>query len=180
MRPVPRWAVPRAVHQGVVVLSGWGALLAAALPDPGRPVLTAVGFAAAACVIAATGEWRVAGTVAVGLVTLTVLLAAVLDASSWRAVQVLAATVSLLAMVAALDRAEAPRGPATVTAVKAPPGSRWGPPALAVGSAALVSYTAARSVVPSVGLVLLGLGAAVAALVLATGAHRRRDRQDQP
>lgn len=166
-------SVPRALHQGVVVLAGWGALLVSAPPDPGRPVLTAAGLSAVACLLAATGEWPEAGTVAVGLVTLTVLLAAVLDASSWRAAQVLASAVLLLATVAALDRAEAPRGPAAVPVLRAPVGSRWGPPALAVGSAALVSYTAARSVVPSVGLVLVGLGAAVAALVLATGAHRR-------
>lgn len=166
-------SVPRALHHGVVVLAGWGVLLVSAPPDPGRPVLTAAGLAAAAVLLAATGEWPVAGTMAVGLVTLTVLLAAVLDASSWRAAQVLASTVLLLATVAALDRAEAPRSTAAVPVLRAPVGSRWGPPALAVGSAALVSYTAARSVVPSVGLVLVGLGAAVAALVLATAAHRR-------
>ena len=47
-----------------------------------------------------------------------------------------------------------------------------GPVAGAVGASALVAATAARDVVPSVALVLGGLVAAVAALVVTTRAHR--------
>jgi hypothetical protein len=56
--------------------------------------------------------------------------------------------------------------------VRAPLSRRLGVPVLAVGAACLVAVTAAQDVVPSVGTVLAGLAAVVAALVVATRAHR--------
>ncbi|MGH8894241.1 MAG: hypothetical protein ACRDWY_13210, partial [Actinomycetes bacterium] len=116
--------------------------------------------------------WRLAGTVALGLATLTALLAGALDASDERPAQVVVAAALLLLTVWALDRAEAPTHPRPVTVLRAPLVRSAGPVAMSVGAAGLVAYAAARTVVPSVGLVLAGLAAAVAALVLATRAHR--------
>lgn len=156
----------------LVVLTTAGVLLASVVPDPSRPVLVAAGLAIGAAAAAAATAWRLAGTTALGLATLTALLAGALDASDERPAQVVVAAALLLLTVWALDRAEAPTRPRPVTVLRAPL-ARWaGPVAMSVGAAGLVAYAAARTVVPSVGLVLAGLAAAVAALVLATRAHR--------
>lgn len=156
----------------LVVLGAAGAVVVAVLPDPARPVLVAAGAALASAVLAAASRWRLAGTATLGLVTLTVLLAAALDASALRPVQVVAAGVLLLATADALERCEAGADRPTVTVVRTGATARLGPPVLAVGAASLVAVTAAQDVVPSVGLVLAGLVAAVAALVVGTRAHR--------
>jgi hypothetical protein len=156
----------------LVVLSGAGAVLVTLPPDPSRPVLTAAWLAVAATVVAAASGWRLAGTLALTLTTGTVLLGGALDPSDLRPVQVVVATGLLLALVTALDQSEAAVGPPAVTVVRAPLARRLGLPALAVAAACLVAATAAQDVVPSVGTVLAGLAAVVAALVVATRAHR--------
>ncbi len=160
--------------RAMVVLTGGGALVVAILPDPRRPVLTAAGLAAAACLVAAVGRWRLAGTSAVGLVTTTALLAGALDASPLRALQLLGVAALLLGLVSALGRNERSAGTVAVHVLRAPVARRLRLPALGLAGAALVSVTAAQQVVPSVQLALVGLVAGVAALVLATRAHRNR------
>jgi hypothetical protein len=163
-----RLAVVATVAAGVAV---------AALPDLRRPVLTAGGIAVAFAVAAAVTRMRALGTLAVASTTLSVLLAAALDASDLRPVQVVAAGVLLLATLAALERTETPVGrrPGAATPLvvhRGPTASRLGVTAGAVGASGLVAATAAQTVVPSVALVLGGLVAAVAALVVTTRAHR--------
>lgn len=86
---------------------------------------------------------------------------------------VVTAALLVLVMITALDRAERTEH-GWVTVLRAPAPRRLGAPALAVGAAALVSVTAAQHVVPSVGLVLVGIAAAVAALAVANRAHRNQ------
>lgn len=165
-------------QRAVVVLAVGCCVALAVLPDPRRPVLTAAGAALALAVVAAVTRSRLVGTLTVLMTTATVLLAAALDASDLRPVQVVAAGALLLVALAALERGEAAAGrplavtAATVTVARAPLTVRAGPVVGAVGASALVAATAARDVVPSVALVLGGLFAAVAALLVTTRAHR--------
>lgn len=173
MRRLPRPRLPRPaapLARALVVLTGSACVLVSVLPDPARPVLVGAGLAVTAAVAAAATAWRGLGSLALALTTLAVLLASALDASDLRPVQVVAAAVLLMAMVAALDRAEL--RPVPVIVLRADRARRLGPPALGAAASAVVAYTGARTVVPSVGLVLAGLAAVVAALVLATRAHR--------
>lgn len=158
--------------RATVALTALACVLVTVLPDPHRATLSAAVLAVAAAAAAAVTRWQLAGTLALAQTTVTVLLAAALDASDLRPVQVVAAAALLLALVTVLDRCEAAAGPATDTVSRSSPGRRIGPAALAVGAAALVAITAAQDVVPSVELVLAGLAAAVAALVVATRSHR--------
>jgi ammonia channel protein AmtB len=83
-----------------------------------------------------------------------------------------------------MDRVEAGAGRSltvtatTVTVLRARLLSRLAPAAGAVAASALVAATAAQDVVPSVGLVLGGLVAAVAALVVTTRVHRDEPADD--
>lgn len=166
---VPRRTARALSRVTVVVTAGLCALLSA-LPDPSRPVVVAAVVAVVASVAAAVSGWRPAGDATVALVTVAVLLAAALDASDLRAVQVVLAGPLVLLLVTALDRgATAERG--EVTVLRASAHARLAPAAAATGAAALVAVTAAQQVVPSVRLVLVGLVAAVAAMVVATRAH---------
>ena len=160
---IPWWRV-------LVLVSGTACAAVALPPDPSRPVLVAAGAAGTACLVAAVGRWRLAGTLAVTLVTATVLLADVLDSSVVRPVQTVLAGVLLLVLLTALERNEEP-SPA-VTVLRPPLARRLGAPALAVAAASLVAVTAAQDVVPSVATVVAGLLAAVAALAVATRVHR--------
>jgi hypothetical protein len=133
----------------------------------------AAALALAAALTAAATAWRTAGTVTLALTTAAVLLASVLDTSALRPAQLVVTAVLLVALVVALDRAEDPGRGGSVTVLRAPAAVPVGRGALAAGAAVVVAYTSARTVVPSVGLVLAGLASAVAALVLATRAHGR-------
>ena len=170
--------------RGAVVLAVAACVAVAVLPDPPRPVLTAAGTAVALAVAAAVTRSRLVGTVAVLATTTTVLLTAALDDSDLRPVQVVTAGVLLLLALAAMERVESGAGrplsvtAATVTVLRAPPLSRLGPALAAVGASSLVAATAAQDVVPSVGLVLGGLVAAVAALVVTTRVHRDGQADD--
>ena len=154
-----------------VALAAVLAVLVALLPDPTRPAVVGAGVAGVAVAVAVLTGGRLAGTAALALVTVSVLLSRALDASGLRPVQVVVAGLLLLAMVTALDRTEK-AAQLGVTVHRAAARSRLGPPALAAAAAVLVSVTAAQHVVPSVRLVLAGLAAAVTALVVAIRAHR--------
>lgn len=173
MTALPR-RTARALWQVTVVVSAGLCALVSALPDPSRPVVVAAVVAVVASVTAilpGVRGWRPAGDAAVALVTVAVLLAAALDGSDLRAVQVVLAGPLVLLLITALDRGTtAERG--EVTVLRSPTASSLAPAAAATGAAVLVAVTAAQQVVPSVRLVLVGLAAAVAALVVATRAHR--------
>lgn len=178
MRRLPSRAVVRDVVDRLTLVATVAAgVTVAAVPDLRRPVLTAGGAAVVLAVAAAVTRLRALGTLAVALTTSSVLLAAALDASDLRPVQVVAAGVLLLATLAALERTETPLGrrvgaATPLVVLRGPAAARLGVAAAAVGASALVAATAAQTVVPSVGLVLGGLVAAVAALVVTTRAHR--------
>ena len=159
-----RWPVAvDAACRLAVVAAGSTVIAVAALPEPSRPVLVAAGL-----------RRRLAGTVAVLAVTVTVLLAGALDASALRPVQLVAAAAGLLALLAALAEAEDARGrsPQSAVAVRRSGPHRAVLPAAGLAAGAAVAVVASQDVVSSVLLVLLGLVAIVAALVLAAGAHR--------
>jgi hypothetical protein len=158
--------------RAVVVLTTGACLAVAVLPEPTRATLSAAAVAWFAVGLAAVTRWRMAGTVALGLTTLAVVLATALDESGLRPVQVVVAAGLLLLLLPALDRCEAPGGPAVRTVTRAGWRQRWSLPAVAVGAAGLVTVTSAQDVVPSVELALAGLAASVAALAVATRAHR--------
>jgi hypothetical protein len=166
--------VLRTVLQRAAVLGTGLAVLAVAVPpDPSRPVLVAASLALAACVAAAAIRRPLAGTVALAATTVTVLLAGALDASSVRPAQVVLAAGLLMALLAALagtEEARAAGGAVTVTRSRWP--QRVAPVLLATTAGAIVAVTGAQDVVPSVPLVLAGLTAAVAALVVAASGHR--------
>lgn len=180
----PRVVLRDLAERSSVVLAVAACVAVAVLPDPRRPVLTAAGAAVAVAVAAAVTRSRLVGTLAVLAATGTIVLAAALDASDLRPVQVVGAGALLLLAVAAMERVESAAGrpltvtAATVTVLQAPRPSRLGPAAGAVGASALVAATAAQDVVPSVGLVLGGLVAAVAALVVTTRLHRDEQAGD--
>ncbi|MGZ4582282.1 MAG: hypothetical protein ACXVXG_16740 [Nocardioidaceae bacterium] len=167
----------RAVVAGTAGAAGVAAcglgLLAAA------PVVHLLAAVAALAVVAAvvTGlRWL--GDLTVGLVTTTVLLAGATDAAAVGPGRLFAAAALLLVLVTGLDRLERPNRwgrwaraeqlPTPQAFPTAPAGRRWGVPLLAVAAAAGVAVTAAQPVVPSAWLVLLGLAAAVGALLVAS------------
>jgi hypothetical protein len=162
------------LSRAAVVGSGVGAATAVVLPDPSRPVLVLAGAAVLSCLVAAVLPWRLTGTLAVLTVTVTVLLADALNTSSWRPLQTLVGSALVVGLVAALSAGEdawAGSRDAVVVA-RGPLRRRLSTVLLALGAGAVVAVTASQDVVPSVPLVLAGLGAAVTALVVAAGVHR--------
>lgn len=134
-----------------------------------RPVLT-VGGAGAVAVVAAVGTgWRWLGSIASFAVTATVLLAAVVSSEHVTAWHLAGASALIVGLVAGLDRVERPaRSPGPELIGLDPVTRRVLVPVLGMVAAAGVALAADRPAVPSVGLVLLGLAAGVAALVIAT------------
>lgn len=168
--PVVRDLAARAA----VVVTGAAVAVVAAVPDLQRYVVLLGALTVVACGAAALLTWRLVGTLAVLVATLTVLLAGTLDESSLRPVQAVLDAALLLALVAALAAREdrARRTPSSASVATRPATARVLPVVLALGAGSLVALTAAQDVVPSVPLVLAGLVAAVVALVVAAGAHR--------
>jgi hypothetical protein len=170
-----RWrSARRAARAVLVTLLAGAVLLVGVLPHPHRAVLLLTGLTLAAALVAAVTRWRIAGTLTVIGATSAVLLAGALDDSALRPAQIVLDAVLLVGLVAALAANEDTRdlsGPGD-TVLRAPLGRRVGPLAAGVVAAGVVAVTAAQDVVPSVPLVLAGLAAAVAALVLAAGGHR--------
>jgi hypothetical protein len=161
------------LQRAAVLGTGLAVLAVAVLPDPSRPVLVAAGLALAACVAAAAIRRPLAGTAALAATTVTVLLAGALDASSVRPAQVVLAAGLLMALLSALAAAEEARAAGRAVTVTR---SRWpqrlAPVLVAMTAGVIVAVTGAQDVVPSVPLVLAGLTAAVAALVVAASGHR--------
>jgi hypothetical protein len=167
------------LQRAAVIGTGLAVLAVAALPDPSRPALVAAALALSACVAAAAIRRPLAGTVALAATTVTVLLAGALDASSVRPAQVVLAAGLLMALLAALAAAEEARAAGgAVTVTRSPWPQRLAPVLVAMTAGAIVAVTGAQDVVPSVPLVLAGLTAAVAALVVAASAHRTGRRRE--
>ena len=162
------------LSRAAVVGCGLGAAAAVVLPDPSRPVLVLAAATVLSCVVAAALPWRFTGTLAVLVVTVTVLLADALDTSTWRPLQSLVGAAFVVGLVSALSAFEdtwAGSADAVVVA-RGPLRRRLGIVLLALGAGSVVAVTASQDVVPSVPLVLAGLAAAVTALVVAAGVHR--------
>jgi hypothetical protein len=165
-------SVPRAVRRVVAMLATASAGLAAcslSLISGQRPVLT-IGTAGAVAVVGAvlTG-WRWLGSIASFTVTATVLFAAVVSSEQVGPWHLAGASALLLGLVAGLDGVERPARSHRLELIGLDPmARRILVPLLGVVAAAGVALAADRPAVPSVGLVLLGLAAGVAALVLAT------------
>ena len=165
-------SVPHAVRRGVAMLATTAAGLAAcslSLISGERPVLTIGGAGAVAVVGAVLTGWRWLGSIATFAVTATVLLAAVVSGGQVGPWHLAGASALLVGMVAGLDVVErAARSPRPELIGLDPMARRVLVPVLGLLAAAGVALAADRPAVPSVGLVLLGLAAGVAALVIAT------------
>jgi len=133
-----------------------------------RPVRT-VGIVAAVAVGAAVlSGWRWLGSAATLATTAAVLLAAAISDDVGPG-HLVVASVLLLVLVAGLDRVERPgRSAGSVVLNRTRLPRRAGVPVLAVVATAGVAVTATAPVVPSAGLVLLGLAAGLGALLVAT------------
>jgi hypothetical protein len=174
----PPAAVPRPAWRGVlashalVLASGWGAC-ALSLPEARRPALVLAGLGALAVSAAVITGWRVVGSAAVLLVGSTPLMAGALEDDAASTGRLVAATVLVLLLVTGLDGVERrdPRGPVPVTLQVTSPARRWAAPLVAVASSGLLGAASAATVTPSVAFVLLGLLAAVGAVLVATRVH---------
>ena len=90
-----------------------------------------------------------------------------------RPAQVVLAAGLLMALLSALAAAEEARAAGdAVTVTRSPWPQRLAPVLVAMTAGAIVAVTGAQDVVPSVPLVLAGLTAALAALVVAVSGHR--------
>jgi hypothetical protein len=165
-------AVPHVVRRVVAMLATAAAGLAAcslSLISGERPVLTIGAAGAVAVVGAVVTGWRWLGSIASFAVTATVLFAAVVSSEQVSPWHLAGASALLVGLVAGLDGVErSARSPGPELIGLDPVARRVLVPALGVVAAAGVALAADRPAVPSVGLVLLGLAAGVAALVIAT------------
>jgi hypothetical protein len=158
----------RLVTMAATAAAGLGAC-SLSLVSGQRPVLTLGGAGAVAVVGAVVSGWRLLGSVASFAITATVLLAAVVSSERVTAWHLVGASALVVGLVAGLDRVERPsRSPGAELIGLDPVARRALVPVLGVAAAAVVALAADRPAVPSVGLVLLGLAAGVAALMLAT------------
>lgn len=154
-----------------MVATAWAGLAACSLSlvSGERPVLT-IGAAGAVAVLGAVvSGWRWLASVAALTVTATVLFAAIVSSDQVTAWHLVGASALVVGLVAGLDRVERhARSPRPELIGLDPLARRSRVPVLGVLAAAAVAVAADRPPVPSVGLVFLGLAAAVTALVLAT------------
>ena len=168
MTPPARVArsAPTALAMAVTAAAGTGAC-SLSLVSGERPVLTVGAIAGMAVLAAVLTGWRWLGSAATLLATTTVLLAAVSGHRLAPGHLVLASAL-LLVLVAGLDRVESPaRASDRQVLARASLWRRLAAPMAAVGAAAGVAVTATQPVVPSAGLVLLGLAAGLGALLVA-------------
>lgn len=134
-----------------------------------RPVLTAGGAAALAVVGAVLTGWRWLASTACFAAASSVLFAAAVSSDRVSTWHLVAASALLVGLVVGLDRVERPGvAPAADVIGRAPAHRRLLAPVLGLAGTVAVALTSARPAVPSIGLLLLGLAAGVAALVLAT------------
>ena len=160
------WGAPTVFAMAVTAAAGTG-VCALSLVSGERPVLTVGATAGLAVLAAVLTGWRWLGSSATLLATATVLLAAV-SGDRLSAGHLVLASALLLVLVAGLDRVESPaRSSGRVVLARAPLWRRLAVPVAGVGAAAAVAVTATQPVVPSVGLVLLGLAAGLGALLVA-------------
>jgi hypothetical protein len=166
-------SVPPVLRRLVTMAATAAAGLAAcalSLVSGERPVLTVGGVGVVAVVGAVVTGWRWLASVASLVVTATVLLAAALSSDRVTAWHLVGASVLVVGMVVGLDRVERSPQPSGPELIGLDPVARRAlVPVLGVVASAAVALAADRPAVPSVGLVLLGLAAGVAALVIATG-----------
>jgi hypothetical protein len=164
-------SVPHARRVVAMVVTAAAGLAACSLSliSGDRPVLTIGGAGAVAVVAAVVTGWRWLGSIASLTVTATVLFSAVGSSEQIGPWHLAGASALLVGMVAGLDGVErADRPPRRELLGLDPIARRILVPILGVVAAAGVALAADRPAVPSVGLVLLGLAAGVAALVIAT------------
>jgi hypothetical protein len=165
-------AVPpvlRRIVTRVVTAAAGLAACSLSLVSGERPVLTIGAAGAIAVVGALVSGWRWLASVASLVVTASVLFAAGVSSDRITAWHLVAASALIVVLVTGLDRVERPaRSPGPELIGVDPVGRRALVPILGVVAAAGVAVAADRPAVPSVGLVLLGLAAGVAALVIAT------------
>lgn len=133
-----------------------------------RPVLTVGAVAAAAVLGAVLSGLRWLGSAAVLATTATALFAATVSGDRVTGAHLVASTALLLCLVTGLDRLERTNQTRPELVTLAPVRRRLLVPLLALAATVGVALAASLSVVPSVGLVLLGLAAGVAALMVAT------------
>ena len=160
----------RARSAALVAASGTGACALTLVSDD-RLVRAVAQVAAVVVVAAAATGWRWLGSLAAVAATAAVLLTAATSAA-FGARHLLAASALLLLLVCSLDGVERPwrtdSSSVRTSLGRRPLRPRVRVPLVAVVAAAAVALTAAQPVVPSVGLVLLGLGAGLAAILVAT------------
>lgn len=134
-----------------------------------RPVLTIGGAGAVAVLGAVVTGWRWLASAAALTVTSTVLLSAAVSSDQVTGWHLVGASALIVGLVAGLDRVERPaRSPRPELIGLDPVARRSLVPVVGLLAAAAIAVAADRPAVPSVALVLLGLAAAVTALVLAT------------
>jgi len=174
MTRVWRARLRQALTGPVLALVGGLGACALALPEARRPALLAAGLGATAVVAALVTGWRPLATTALALVAAAPLLAGAIEPAAAHPSRLLLATALLLMLVAGLDGAERGDKGATVPVVRslAPRWRRWGTPLLAVGTSVVVASVGGAPAVPSVVLVLAGLGTGVGAVALAARLHR--------
>jgi hypothetical protein len=161
-------ALRRFVTRVVTATAGLAAC-SLSLASGERPVLTIGAAGAVAVVGAVVSGWRWLASVASLAVTAAVLFAAGVSSDQITAWHLVGASALIVVLVTGLDRVERPaRSPGPELIGLDPVGRRALVPLLGVVAAAAVAVAADRPAVPSVGLVLLGLAAGVAALVIAT------------
>jgi hypothetical protein len=167
MTPVP--PVLRRLVTRVASATAGLAACSLSLVSGERPVLTIGAAGAVAVVGAVVTGWRWLATVASLAVTASVLFAAGVSSDRVTAWHLVGASALIVVLVTGLDRVERPaRSPGPELIGLDPVARRSLVPTLGVVAAAAVAVAADRPAVPSVGLVLLGLAAGVAALVIAT------------
>ena len=173
-RAAARGVARRAGSAVLVTALAGAAVVVAAAPDPRRPVLVLAGATLAAALVAAVTRWRLAGTLTVAAAALTVLLGGALDPSGLRPAGVVLDGALLVGLVVALSAGEDSRdlSRSGETVLRAPLTRRAGPALGGLVASGAVSVAAAQDVVPSVPLVIVGLAAAVCAVVVASVGHR--------
>lgn len=160
------------VAGGLLVLACPAASAVVLADAPARVVATSTGAAAAVALVAALTGWSWAGTLATSFIPVSATASELLGDGSLASRRMLAAAVLLLVAISSLDHLEESswRVPESVGRAAWP--QRLAPPVIALVGAALIAAVAAQNVVPSMSLALLGLAAAVGAVMLATRGHQ--------
>lgn len=162
----------RLVSRTLALAAGWGTC-ALALPEARRPALFLAALAAVLLPVALVTGWRVLGSLAVLVAAAAPLMAAALEQRAAAAGRLVLLSLLVLVTVAGLDGADRPEPAARAPGVLRPasPLRRGVAPLVAVAACLVSVGAAATPATPSLGLVLLGLLAGVAAVLTATREH---------